>query len=148
MSYFQVQDQIIARIKEIPHVDIFEDDMTDEAFAQLLANSNQIKPFITISFGGLLDPRRRINGIAGAKTHSQDTTFVIRCVASTSRTARQAMQLVWDKIIGFVPDNCGEIQTALFGGTGQVSSLGNPTRFASVQAFRLLVNSDYDGVSA
>lgn len=148
MSYLDVQDEIIARVKEIPHVDVYEDDMSDEAFAELLANSNQIKPFITISFGGLLDPRRRINGIAGAKTHSQDTTFIIRCVASTSRTARQAQQLAWDKLIGFVPANCGEIQSALFGGTGQVSSLGNPTRFASVQAYRLLVNSDHDGSTA
>lgn len=143
MSYLDVQDQIVARVKEVPYIDVYEDEMSDEAFAAILADSNQIKPFVTISFGGLLDPRRRINGIVGAKTHSQDTTLVIRCVASTSRTSRQVQQLVFDKLIGFVPTNCGEIQTALFGGTGQVSSLGNPTRFASVQAYRFLVNSDY-----
>jgi hypothetical protein len=143
VSYLDVQDQIVARVKEVPYIDVYEDEMSDEAFAAILADSNQIKPFVTISFGGLLDPRRRINGIVGAKTHSQDTTLVIRCVASTSRTSRQVQQLVFDKLIGFVPTNCGEIQTALFGGTGQVSSLGNPTRFASVQAYRFLVNSDY-----
>lgn len=143
MSYLDVQDQIVARVKEVPHIDVYEDEMSDDVLAIILADSNQIKPFVTISFGGLLDPRRRINGIVGAKTHSQDTTLVIRCVASTSRTSRQVQQLVFDKLIGFVPTNCGEIQTALFGGTGQVSSLGNPTRFASVQAYRFLVNSDY-----
>ena len=131
----------MARVKEIPHVDVYEDEMTDEAFAVLLADSNQIKPFITISFGGLIDPRSSVKGIVGARKDSQDTTFVIRCVASTSRTARQAQQLVWGKIIGFVPPDCGEIRSALFGGTGQVSTLGNPTRFASVQAYRFLVNN-------
>lgn len=145
MTLLQVEDQIVARVKEIPHVDVYEDEMTDEAFSSLLADSNQIRPFITISFGGLLDPRKRVNGITGARANSQDTTFVVRCVGSTSRTARQVRDLVLGKLIGFVPTNCSEIDTALFGGTGQVSSLGNPTRFASVQAFRLLVNSDHDG---
>lgn len=144
MTLLQVEDQIVARLKEIPYVDVFEDEMTDEAFSTLLADSNQIKPFITVSFGGLLDPRKRVNGIVGARANSQDTTFVVRCVGSTSRTARQVRDLAMGKLIGFVPTNCSEIDTALFGGTGQVSSLGNPTRFASVQAFRLLVNSDFE----
>lgn len=145
MTLLQVEDQIVARLKEIPYVDVIEDEMTDEAFTAMLANSDQIKPFITVSFGGLLDPRRRVNGITGARANSQDTTFVVRCVGSTSRTARQVRDLAMGKLIGFVPTNCSEIDTALFGGTGQVSSLGNPTRFASVQAFRMLVNSDFDG---
>lgn len=144
MTLLQVEDQIVARLKEIPYVDVFEDEMTDEAFSTLLADSNQIRPFITVSFGGLLDPRKRVNGIVGARANSQDTTFVVRCVGSTSRTARQVRDLAMGKLIGFVPTNCSEIDTALFGGTGQVSSLGNPTRFASVQAFRLLVNSDFE----
>lgn len=144
MTLLQVEDQIVARLKEIPYVDVFEDEMTDESFSTLLADSNQIRPFITISFGGLLDPRKRVNGIVGARANSQDTTFVVRCVGSTSRTARQVRDLAMGKLIGFVPTNCSEIDTALFGGTGQVSSLGNPTRFASVQAFRLLVNSDFE----
>jgi hypothetical protein len=147
VSYLDNQDEIVALVETIPNVDVYRGQMSDEAFAALLTDSNQIKPFITISFGGLLDPRRRINGIVGAKANSQDTTFVVRTVGSTDRTAQKAMQLVLDKLIGFVPTDCGEIDTALFGSTGQVSSLGNPTRFASVQAFRFLVNSPYTSVT-
>lgn len=145
MTQLATEDQIVARLKTIPHVDVYEGQMSDEDFTALLVNANQIQPFITISFGGLIDPRRRINGIVGAKTHSQDTTFVIRCVGSTDRITRQVRDIAHAKVIGFVPTNCSEIQTALFGGTGQVSSLGNPTRFAAVQAYRYLVNSDFDG---
>ena len=148
MSYLDNQDEITAVLKSIPNVDVHEGQMSDEAFTALIADSNQLKPFITISFGGLLDPRKRVNGIVGAKANSQDTTFVVRTVASTDRTARRAMQLVLDKVIGFVPTNCGEIDTALFGSTGQISSLGNPTRFASVQAFRFLVNDPYTSATA
>ena len=148
MSQLTSEDEIVALLKTIPQVDVYEGQMSDEAFAALVADASQIKPFITISFGGLLDPRRRINGIVGAKTHSQDTTFVLRAVATTDRISRQVREAAHNKIIGFVPTNCSEIATALFGGTGQVSSLGNPTRFASVQAYRYLVNSDFDGSAA
>ncbi len=148
MSQFSVEDEIVNLIKTIPHVDVHEGQMSDEKFAALLTDSNQIKPFVTVSFGGLIDPRRRINGIAGAKTKSYDTTFVVRCVGTTDRISRQVRDLVKDKVLGFVPTNCGEIDMALFGGTGEVSSLGNPTRYASVQAYRFILNSDYDGSAA
>lgn len=143
MSYLDVQDEISAQLRTIPNVDFYEGQLSDEAFAALVADSNQIKPFITVSYGGLIDPRRRVNGITGAKSNSQDTTFVVRTVANTDRTSRKALQLVLDKLIGFVPTNCSEIDTALFGGTGEISSLGNPTRYASVQALRVLVNDPY-----
>lgn len=143
MSYLDVQDEIVARLREIPHVDIYEGQMSDAAFTELLADSNQIRPFITISFGGLIDPRRSTKGIVGVRQDSQDTTFVVRTVASTDRTSRQVLQLVLDKLVGYMPAACGEITSALFGGTGQVSSLGNPTRYASVQALRVLVNEPY-----
>lgn len=145
MSQLAAEDQITALLKSIPNVDFYEGLMSDEAFAALVADANQIKPFITVSFGGLIDPRRNVNGITGAKAKSYDTTFIVRCVASTDRTTRQVRDIVRDKVLGFVPTNCSEIDMALFGGTGEVSSLGNPTRYASVQAYRFLLNSDSDG---
>lgn len=144
MSYLAVQDEIVGVLKTIPHVDVHEGNISDEEFATLVANSDSIRPFITVSFGGMIDPRRRVNGIAGAKLHSHDVTIVVRCVGSTDRISQQVWQLVWDKLIGYMPVNCSEIRAALYGGTGQVSSLGNPTRYAAVQAFTLLVNSDQD----
>lgn len=144
MSYLAVQDEIVGVLKTIPHVDIYEGNLSDEDFATLIANSDSLRPFITIQFGGMIDPRRSVNGITGAKAHSHDATIVVRCVGSTDRISRQVWQLVWDKLIGYMPVNCGEIRAALYGGTGQVSSLGNPTRYASVQAFTLLVNSSQE----
>ena len=143
MSYLEVQDEIVALLREIPHIDVYEGQMDDAAFTELLADSDAIRPFVTISFGGLIDPRRSVKGIVGVRADSQDTTFVVRTVASTDRTSRQVLQLVLDKLVGYSPTACGEITSALFGGTGAISSLGNPTRYASVQAFRLLVNEPY-----
>lgn len=144
MSYLAVQDEITNVLKTIPHVDIHEGNIADEDFATLVANSDSLRPFVTIQFGGMIDPRRSVNGITGAKAHSHDVTIVVRCVGSTDRISQQVWQLVWDKLIGYMPVNCGEIRAALYGGTGQVSSLGNPTRYAAVQAFTLLVNSSQE----
>lgn len=140
MSYLAVQDEITDVLETIPHIDVHRGNISDEDFATLVANSDSLKPFVTINFGGMVDPRRRVNGITGAKNHSHDVTIVVRCVGSTDRISQQVWQLVWDKLIGYVPVNCGEIHAALYGGTGQVSSLGNPSRYAAVQAFTLLVN--------
>ena len=142
MSQLDVEDEIVNLIKTIPNVDVYEGLMSDDKFTALLTDSNQIKPFITVSFGGLIDPRRQINGIVGAKYKSYDTTFVVRSVASSDRTSRQVRDLVQRKVLGYVPTNCSEIDMALFGGTGEVSSLGNPTRYASVQAYRFILNPD------
>lgn len=144
MSYLSVQDEIVGVLKTIPHVDVHGGNISDEEYATLVANSDSLKPFIVVNFGGRIDPRRRVNGIAGAKLHSYDVNIVVRCVGSTNRVSQQVGELVWDKLIGYMPVNCGEIRAALYGGTGEVSSLGNPTRYAAVQVFTLLVNSDQD----
>lgn len=143
MSLIDSQDEIIALLKTIPNVLIFEDEVADEVIVPTLPNSDQIQPFITVSFGGMVDPPRRTKGIVGAKADTQETTIVVQCVGSTKGTARQVFQLMWDVLIGFTPTGCGEIRSALYGGTGKISHLGNPSRFAAVQSFRYYQNSDY-----
>lgn len=140
MSYLSVQDQIMALVETIPFVDFYRGEHDDESLVQAIAGTDAIKPFVTISFGGKVKPRHGTNGITGAKAASYLVTIVARAVASTERTSEQVLALVEEKLIGFVPTNCGEIEHALYGGTGAISSLGNPTRYASVQAYNLLIN--------
>jgi hypothetical protein len=140
VSYLAVQDELEALIKTIPHIDVYRGNMSDEEFATLVANSDSLRPFVTIAFSGKFDPRRRVNGIAGAKRDSHDVNIVIRAVASTDRTSQQVLEIVDEKILGYIPAGHGEIRSALFGSSGQVSSLGNPTRYAAVQAYTMLLN--------
>lgn len=140
-SYVAVQDQIFTQLQTAsPHMDYYKGNMSDEEFADLLVNSDSIKPFITITFGGKIKPRSGVNGITGAKAASYLVTIVVRAVASTERNSELALEAAESVLIGFMPTNCGEIEHALYGGTGQVSSLGNPTRYASVQAYNLFIN--------
>jgi phage gp37-like protein len=142
VSYVLVQDEVYALAQTVPHVDFYRGQMSDEEFAKLVANSDSLKPFVTVSFGGKLKPRMGTNSITGAKHASYLVTIVVRAVASSERDSQLVLEEVEKRILGFMPTNSGEIEHALYGGTGQVSSLGNPTRYASVQAYSLMVNSD------
>lgn len=145
MSLITGQDEIVALARTIPNIKIYDDELPDEIEPEIIAGFDQIRPFVTISFGGLVEAPRRVNGIAGAKHDTGETTIVIQAVASTPRGARNTLDLVRQKLVGFTPTNCGEIRNALFGGTGKLSHLGNPTRYASNQSLRYYQNSDTQG---
>lgn len=140
MSYLAEQDEIVARLRTLQHVDVHEGHLSDEEFAVLLEGSDQIKPFITVSFGGNIKARTSVRGITGAVANGKIGTIVIRAVASTDRTSRQVLELADTKILGFSPTACGEIDHELFGGVGLVSALGNPTRYSAVQSYSFLRN--------
>ena len=131
----------MAQAMSVPHIDFYRGEREDEDTVDFIEGTDVIRPYVTISFGGKIKPRVGINGITGAKNASYLVTIVVRAVASTEQTSEQVLELVEEKLIGFMPTNCGEIEHALYGGTGQISSLGNPSRFASVQAYNLLINA-------
>lgn len=145
MSLIDSQDEILALVRTIPNIGVHDDEMPDEIQPEIIPGSDLIRPFVTISFGGLVEAPRRVNGIAGADKDTGETTIVIQGVASTPRGAKAAVEAVREKLVGFKPTNCGEIRFALFGGTGKLSHLGNPTRYASNQSLRYYQNSDTAG---
>lgn len=146
MSLTQGQDEIVALVKTIPNIGVHDDELPDEVIPEMIPGAvDQIRPFATISFGGLVEAPRRMNGIAGADKDTGETTIVIQGVGSTPRAARAVVEKVREKLVGFKPTNCGEIRFALFGGTGKLSHLGNPTRYASNQSLRYYQNSDTAG---
>lgn len=142
MSYVDAQDEIVAILKTIPNVDTYRGRTDDESIIKIDASADKLKPYITVSFGGFVDPGRRMNGIVGAAYDTHVVTIVVRCVANSDRDSQRLWQKVWDLLIGYTPNGCGEINAALYGGVGEISSLGNPTRFAAVQAFKVYVNSN------
>lgn len=142
MSYLSAQAEILGVLETIPNVDIYPGIVSDGQLQALIADANQIKPFIAVSFGALIKPHTRINGIAGAARDSHTATFILHNVASTDGTSQKVWQASWNKVIGYVPVNCGEIDAALFGGVGEVSVMGNPTRYSATQAYSFTVNAD------
>lgn len=142
MSLVDSQQEILALVRAIPNLAVHDDELADEVTVELIPGTDQIRPFVTLSFGGEVEAPSRYNGIAGAAKDTAESTIVVQAVASTSGGARKTMQRVRNVLIGFKPTNCGEIRNALFGGTGKLSHLGNPTRYASNQSFRFYQNAD------
>jgi len=142
MGLIEGQNEILALLRAIPNLGVHDDELADEVTVDIIPGSDQIRPFLTVSFGGEVEAPRRINGIAGAATDTNETTIVLQAVASTASGARLTMQRARNVLKGFKPENCGEIRNALFGGTGKLSHLGNPTRYATHQSFRYYQNAD------
>lgn len=141
MSYISVQDEIVALLRTIPNTNTYQGRVSDEAIVKMDASADKMKPYNTISFGGFVDPGQRMNGIVGARQDTHMATIVVRSVANTDRDSQRLWQKVWDLLIGYEPKGAGQITAALYGGVGEISSLGNPTRFATVQAFKVYINS-------
>lgn len=139
-KYASDQD-IFARIKTIPHVDTYEGQVDDDASVPLIEGTNKIKPYISVNFGGAVQPPKRFKGVCSVKEDIQEGDVVVQCVASSDTEARKLLSIVDKLIHGYQPlGTSGELDHALYGGTGKISSLGAPTRYAAVQVYSYFVN--------
>jgi len=137
---FLSQEEILAELRTIPNILIFEGNVPDGVSIPLTP-SGKVKPHLVVNFAGLVDPPTKVNGITGAANDSFQQMFSTHGIASDDNASRQVHSLAWAKILGFVPAGCGEIRPAFFAGVGQISSLGQPTRFSAVQSYKYLINA-------
>ena len=138
INQYATQQEILTFLRTLPF-QFFEGSVPDgEAIPK--DAFGKIKPHVAVNFAGLVDPPKKHNGIEGAQRDSFIQQFSTHSVASDDDAARQVNNAVLRKLLGFTPFGCGEIRPAFFAGMGQISSLGQPTRFSAVQAFRFLMN--------
>lgn len=141
MSY---PEDILAKVREIPHILVFDTQVPDEASVPIIPGSDEVHPYVTVDFGGDVSAPKRFKGVTGARDDIAEADVVVQCIASTPGDSRKLLNLVKNKLMGYTPPGGhGELRHALYGGTGKVSGLGNPTRFGSVQVFSLFVNPEY-----
>jgi len=135
------QQEILAHYRATlpPFVEVFEGGVPDGKAIPLDANA-KIKPHLVVAFAGLTKPPRRVNGIIGATEDSFIQGFSTYAIAGDDDAARQLHSMGWGAIIGFEPVNCGEVAPAFFAGIGEISTLGQPTRFSATQSYRYLIN--------
>lgn len=142
MSSYSAAQEILTRVQTIPHITVYDEAVPDEAHLPLIPGTDAIVPHVTISFGGAVKGPRRNDGIAGAALNGSEMDIVVRAVGNNPDDCRKLSKLVDDKLLGFTPANCGEIDYALYGSVGAISGLAQPTRYASVQSYTVTVNSD------
>jgi hypothetical protein len=137
---YTTQQEVLALLKELTTIPVFEGSVPDGADIPLTP-SGKIKPHIVLSWAGLTEAPTKYNGITGAKDDSYMQGFSTHAIAGDDDAARQVHNVALMKLLGFVPYGCGEIRPAFFAGVGEISSLGQPTRYSAVQAYKFLMNS-------
>lgn len=143
MSAYTAAKEVYEHIKAgVPNADIFDESVPDDNEMPLIPGTATIKPHATISFGGLVKGPKKNDGIAGAKLNGREMDIVVRAVANNPNDCRNLLDRIDKLLLGFEPTNCGEVDSALYGSTGQVSGLGKPSRFAGVNVYTTTVNSD------
>lgn len=115
---------------------------TDDNDMRVILAGQGMEPTIILNFTGFSQTAKRQKHITGARHNSQEMHTIVNIIASSDDVCRQVWGYVNDILIGFMPTNCGEMDSALYNASGQISFLGSPTRYSVVQAYTGLVNSD------
>jgi hypothetical protein len=137
---YATQQEVLAFLRELTTIPVFEGSVPDGDDIPMTP-SGKIKPHIVINFAGLTEAPKQVNGITGARDDSYMQGFSTHAIAGDDDAARQVHNAGLMKLLGFVPYGCGEIRPAFFAGVGEISSLGQPTRYSAVQAYKFLMNS-------
>lgn len=145
INQYTTQQEVLAFVRTIPNLTVWEGSVPDgEAIP--LTPKGKIQPHLVVNWAGLTEPPRRVNGIMGAQFDSYIQGFSTHAIAGDDDAARQLSNAVFMKLAGFVPYGCGEIRPAFFAGVGEISTLGQPTRFSAVQSFKFLINDTTPGL--
>jgi hypothetical protein len=133
-------NEIMARAKTTPGVDVFEGGVPDGWQPKFIEGTTQIRPYIVMDFAGITEAPNGNQGIAGAILDGYLLQFSSHSVASTKASARAVNAALLKKLLGFEPTNCGEIRPAFFAGIGESSTLADPARYSAAQAYRSILN--------
>jgi len=80
------EDDIIAKLKTIPGVDVMEGEYTVDGYAPKLDVNKMFKPYLLVKFNGAFPTTD--NGIVGPQYDTQRATFSVYVVTPDDRTTR------------------------------------------------------------
>lgn len=138
------QEAVMAYVRaQFPNYVVYDNSILDDEF--ILKIGNKVKPYIVLGFGGLYLGSR--GGSFGGARHDEYTTTVdATVVAAKPEHARQGMNLVVDKLIGFKPT--GTSAMTLQGGSamwGVPDLNGVPHVYVASQRLTYAINSENPG---
>jgi hypothetical protein len=143
LNLIYVQDIIAAYVREqFPGYEVYEDDVLDNE--ALLKQSNKIKPYIVLQWAGLFASGS--TSFVGVRYDEYDSAVDINVVAPTPRQAREAMNIIMDKLIGWKPTGGGAMNPE--GGSGLFvvpDYNGSPHVYIASTRLSFAVNSEDPG---
>lgn len=136
LNLLAVQDQITAQLATLPQ-DVYETTAPEDSKLKFDTNG-MILPYVVIEFGEMTEmPIGR--GIISSKYNVNESYVLVSCVAPTQRAARQVADLVRDKLVGFIPQDAGELR--MIGASPLTGLDAKPNRFVSQLGFTFPVNT-------
>jgi hypothetical protein len=138
LSLLPIEDEIITKLKELPQT-VYENGVPDDANLQY--SNSVMLPFIVPFFGGFaraLDGR----GIVSSRNDLGESYVIIQCVGPTERSSRQVADMVRNKMMGFKPNDAGELVPA--GSSRYITPdfSSRPAKYISEVTFRYPVNTN------
>lgn len=137
LDLLSIQDEIITKLKELPQ-DVYETTAPDDSKLKFDPNGT-ILPYIVVEFSDLY-PGIEVGGIISTRYDVGAAYMIINCVGPTQRSARQVAGIVRDKIVGFVPNDAGEIR-AFGGSVSYTNKDSRPNRFVSEATYIFPANT-------
>jgi len=138
LDLLSVQDEITAKLRELPQ-DVYETTAPDDSKLRFDVSGN-ILPYIVVMYSDMYESTDS-NGVIGTRYDSKVSYADIMCVGPTERSARQVAGVVRDKLLGFKPNDAGQLM--LDGGTAYATKDNKPNRYAAEVSFAFPVNTSW-----
>lgn len=136
LDLLSVQDEITAKLRELPQ-DIYETVAPDDSKLRFDSSGN-ILPYVVVMYSDMYESMDS-NNIIGTRYNTKVSYADVVCVGPTERSARQVANVVRDKLLGFKPNDAGEL--SLEGGTAYATKDNKPNRFSAEVSFAFPVNT-------
>lgn len=91
------EDSIIAKIKEIPGIDVMESDYTDDSYIPETDANKMFVPYVQVKFDGAFQTYD--NGICGPERDTLRATFTVYVVSPDAANARDLRDQVRVKLL-------------------------------------------------
>lgn len=109
LATFPGEEDIVAKIREIPGVDVMEGDYTDDSYLPTVDANKLFKPYMLVKFHGSFQAYD--NGIVGPEKDTQRATFTVYVVSPDDGTTRQLRDQVREKMLtNFRPTDGGPLR--------------------------------------
>lgn len=139
LDLLAVHDQIAAKLRTDLPQDVYETAVPDDS--KISHDGGALfKPYVVINFGDMVESASG-KGIDSVRYNSGVSYCVVSCIAPTERAARQVANLVRDSLLGFKPEDAGELRIGGGKNYEVVASNSTSHKYITDMAFSFPVNT-------
>lgn len=140
LNFITTQDSIEAYVRqEFQGYEVYDNDVVDDDYIIKLAG--KMKPYIVLNWGGLNNSPTG-GSFLGARHDEYYSTVDVSVVAPNSRQARQALNVIIDKLVGWQPvDSTPMTPSGGMDVLGIPNYAGKPTVYLATQRLRYNINT-------